>query len=392
LPKKRIDSYIDAERLTKLAVNLVKIPSVTGEEKMVADFLAQEYKSMGLEVEILAEDMKRPNVVARLRGTEERPVLIFNGHIDTVPIGDEKLWSVEPFGATVKQGKLYGRGSCDMKTGIAAMTEAVRAIQESGEKPRGDIVLECVIDEERGGYLGTKYVTDKGVRGDFCINCDGGEQRVGVCSKGDYGVEVTMHGKAAHASRPDLGVNAIHQMIRFADEIRRIPRRNNWAERRHKLVGPPLINISVIHGGVQRNMVPDLCSMVIDRRTVPGYETMNDARKEIADIVVQQKKQDPKLNVDIREIIDVDAYEISPNEPVVQALLTAGKKVLGKKPKLSGCKGFTDGHWLTTNHGIPCATFGGIGSGTHGVDENADIESFVKSAKVYALAALGLVG
>lgn len=131
--------------------------------------------------------------------------------------------------------------------------------------------------------------------------------------------------------------------------------------------------------------------MIVDRRTVPGYETMNDARKEIANVIEEEKKRDPKLNVEVKEIIDVDAYEISDNEPVVQALLTAGKKVLGRKPKLAGCKGFTDGHWLTINHGIPCSTFGGLGEGVHGVNECAEIESFVKSAKVYSLAALTLV-
>jgi len=391
MSQRSIDSYINAGRMTKLAADLVRIPSVTGNEKAVADFLVDEYKAMGLEVKVLAENVNRPNVIARLKGTVGKPTLIFNGHIDTVPVGDEKLWSVEPLGGVVKDGRLYGRGSCDMKGGIAGMTEAVRAIQDFHTKPKGDIVLECVVDEERGGYLGTKYVTERGVVGDFCINGDGGELKVGICSKGDYGVEIVTHGKAAHASRPELGINAVHQMIRLANEIRRIPRRNEWSKRRHKLVGPPLINISVLEGGVQRNMVPDYCRMVVDRRTVPTYETMDDARKEIANVIEEEKRRDPKLKVDVKEIIDVDAYEISYNEPVAQALLTAGKKVLGRKPRLSGSKGFTDGHWLTVNNGIPCSTFGGLGGGVHGVDEYADIESFVKSAKVYALAALSLV-
>ncbi|MCJ7609189.1 M20 family metallopeptidase [Candidatus Bathyarchaeota archaeon] len=387
---RQVDSYVDAQRLTRLAADLVKIPSVTGEEKAVGEFLADELRAAGLQVRTMGEDASRPNVVARLKGTEGRPVLIFNGHIDVVPPGDEKLWSYSPFAGTVENGKLLGRGSCDMKTGIAAMIEAVRAVQESGQCIRGDIVLECVVDEERGGYKGTKYVTDHGVTGDYCINCDGGDLMVGICSKGDYGVELTTIGKAAHASAPERGVNAIHQMIRLADEVRRIPRRNTWHRRRHRLVGPPLINISVIEGGLQRNMVPDRCSMIIDRRTVPSTETMDDARNEIRKVIEDEKKRDPLLRVELREIIDVDAYEVSEGEPVVQALLIAGKKVLGKRPRFTGCKGFTDGHWLTVNHGIPCATFGGLGGGVHGVDEYADLKSFVDSAKVYAHAAVAL--
>jgi acetylornithine deacetylase/succinyl-diaminopimelate desuccinylase family protein len=390
--RKTVDSYVNAERMTRLAVSLVKIPSVTGEEKQAADFLVNEFKAMGLEVRVMEEETNRSNVIARLKGKVGKPVLVFNGHVDTVPTGDLSLWSVDPFAGIVKDGKLYGRGSCDMKGGIAAMTEAVKAIQDSGQELRGDILLECVVDEERGGYKGTKYVTDNGVLGDFCINCDGGDLMVGICSKGDYGVEITAHGKAAHASRPELGVNAVHQMIHLANEIRRIPRRNGWSKRRHRQVGPPLINVSVFEGGLQRNMVPDYCRMVVDRRTVPTYETMDDARREIKEVIEQQRRHDPHLKVTMKEIIDVDAYEISSSEPVVRVLLTAGKKVLGWKPRLSGCKGFTDGHWLTVNHGIPCATFGGLGKGVHGVDEYADLESFVKSAKVYALAAVTLVG
>jgi acetylornithine deacetylase/succinyl-diaminopimelate desuccinylase family protein len=392
MPDKPLESYINEKRMVELGARMVRIPSVTGEEKAMADFLAAEFKRMGLEVKTMGETPDRPNIIGRLRGSAGKPVLIFNGHIDVVPTGDRALWSFDPWAGIVRNGKLLGRGSCDMKLALAAEMEAVMALLDAGVKLNGDIILECVVDEERGGYKGTKYVTDNGVVGDFCINTDGGDLKIGICSKGDYGVEITTFGKATHASTPEKGVNAVHQMLAIANELRRIPRRCGWSARRHKLVGPPLINVSVMEGGIQRNMVPDKCRMVVDRRTVPGFETMDDARREIAEVIETQKRRDPRLHVEVKEIIDVDAYEIPETGPVVQALVSAATKVMGRKPRFTGCKGFTDGHWLTVNHGIPCATFGGNGGGVHGVDEYADIDSYVKSARVYALAALELVG
>ncbi len=369
---------------------MVTIPSVTGEEKEIAEFVANCMENLGLEVEAISCDPERPNIVGRFRGNVGSPILIYDGHMDTVPVGDRSLWTHDPFGAEIVNGKMYGRGSQDMKGGLAAMIESFAAVKDAGIELQGDLVLEAVVDEERGGYEGTKRLVDKGISGDFALVCEG-EQKLNICHKGDYGVELETVGKSAHAAMPERGINAIHKMIAVSNALLGIPKRFAWERREHELLGSPLINLSVISGGIQRNMVPDRCKMTVDRRIVPKYETLADAKREIATVIRELEKEDETLKVAIKEIIDVEPAEISRNEPIVHALQSAAEKAIGRTLEIGGVKGFTDAHWMVNQLGIPTVSFGTKGGNIHGVDEFLEIRSLIETAEIYTQLAVDLL-
>ena len=383
--------FVNRDRLVDLTCELVKIPSVTGEEKEIAEFITRHMENLGLEVDVTSSDPQRPNVVGRLRGSLGRPVLIYNSHMDTVPIGDKTLWTHDPLGAEIIEGKIYGRGAQDMKGGLAAMLEMVAAIRDAHIKLDGDLVLEAVVDEERGGYKGTKWLVDRGITGDFGVVCEGGDLKLHVCHKGDYGVEIETTGKVAHAAMPEKGINAVHKMISIANALLKIPKKYQWETRKHDLLGHSLLNLSVIEGGIQRNMIPNKCRMVVDRRVVPGLETLDDARREIRDVIRDLEKRDRNLKVEIREIIAVEPAEISRDEPIVKAFQSAAKKVMAHELEISGVKGFTDAHWMVNDLGIPTVSFGTWSGNIHAVDEYTEIQSLVQTGQIYTQVAVDLL-
>lgn len=382
--------HIEVTSVVSLTKRLIRIPSVTGQEEEIAEFVANELERLGLEVQLMGEEAERPNVVGRLLGSVGKPALVLNAHIDTVPPGDVSSWSVDPYSAEEKDGRIYGRGSCDNKSAVAAMIEAVKAIKKSKIKLKGDLLLEFVVDEERGGYEGTKWLLDRGVKGDYAVVCDG-ELEVATCHKGDYSVELTSLGRLAHAARPYEGINAVHQMINVANALLSIPHRYGWQNRKHTLCGIPYINVSVIDGGIQRNMVPDKCRMVIDRRVVPGLETLEDAKNEIETVLSELQRKDSDLTLKKKEIIAIEPQEISKGESVVEALIAAYERVVGTEPKIAGCMVFTDAHWFTNNYNIPAVCMGVSGGNEHGTDEYVEVDSLLTAAKIYSCVSVDLL-
>lgn len=385
LSGKSLSDYIKPERLISLTRELIAIPSFTGEEGKVASFIADRIERLGLELEVGGPDGTRPNVIGTFRGSLGRPVLIYNGHMDTVPLGEQSQWSHDPFGGEISEGRLYGRGSQDMKGGLAAMLEVVEAFKDAGVEPKGDLILEFVVDEERGGYSGTKWCVEKGIRGDYAVVCEGGDNKIHVCHKGDYGFELTVFGKSAHAATPEKGVNAIHNAIKIANALLQIPDKFAWRKRSHRLVGEPLLGISVIQGGVQRNMVPEKCLMIVDRRVDPGFEDLEIARREVQEVLGELKAQDETLRFKVDEIIAVEPSEVSEDEEIVQALQSAALKVLERELEIGGLKGFTDAHWLIKGLGIPAVSFGTHGGNIHGIDEYVEVASLIQTAKILTL-------
>ncbi|MEM3047549.1 MAG: M20/M25/M40 family metallo-hydrolase [Candidatus Bathyarchaeia archaeon] len=242
-----------------------------------------------------------------------------------------------------------------------------------------------------GRHLGTRWLVENGFKGDYAVICEGGDLRLYTCHKGDYGLEIRTVGKATHAATPEKGVNAVHKMIDVANALLAVPNRFRWEERNHPLAGPPLISISVIEGGIQRNMVPDRCRMVVDRRVVPRFETVEDARREVQTVLSELRAKDEKLSVETAEVIDVEPAEVSETEPIVSAMQTAAEKALGHRLEVAGLKGFTDAHWMVNQHRIPTVSFGTRGGNIHGVDEYVEIDSIISVAKVLAQLAVDLL-
>jgi acetylornithine deacetylase/succinyl-diaminopimelate desuccinylase family protein len=388
-----ISEHVDEKSVVKLCSDMVKIPSTTGEEREIAEFISNKMKDLGFQVDLYEADKNRPNVVGVISSGKKGPRIILNGHMDTVPPGDFDKWSLDPYSGEVRGRRLYGRGSCDMKGGISSLLNAVETILGEGIELRGDLVLCMVVDEERGGYKGTEHIMNKGIRGDHAIIAEPSKMNVLIANKGDLGMNLKVYGKTAHAANPQMGINAIHNLIKIVNRILEIPDKFNWSARTHPLVGPPTIGISVIKGGIQRNMVPDYCSAVVDRRIVPGLETIDEAKTEIEQEVKEAMVVDPLIKAELETFIRVEACEIGENEKIVQTLLSSYREYFGLDPLVTGVSYFTDAHFMVNRYGIPTAIFGpGSIDQAHAVDEYVDVDQLVNASRVYALTLSELLG
>ena len=272
--------------LESLLADLVRIPSPTppGDTRAIAAFIAGELSSTGATVQVLAPPVKpkAQSVVATLGQGE--PVVMLHAHLDTVPVADEEKlrWSHDPFTPTVRDGRLYGKGSVDDKAPLAAMMTAFKKVAKS--QPRGTLVLVTAAEEEVGGQLGTKWLADAGhlPGADFIVVGEQTHNRVALAHKGVMRASVTVRGRSVHATEPDRGVNAITAaakiVLRLADYHAALKGRT------HPLVGHPTCNVGVIHGGSTANAVPDSCTLQLDRRMVPG-EDPETVKQELSRIV-----------------------------------------------------------------------------------------------------------
>jgi len=350
----------DKTETTRLLRSLVRIPSVTGEEIDCANFLRKFFKQHGFKVEYDKVDGHRANVLAYIPGEDEKKGLILNGHIDVVPPGNVGNWRHPPFEGVIHDGRLYGRGASDMKGGVAAMIMAGVSVLESDVALKGDLRIQCVVDEERGSKAGTKRIIEKGwMKGSAAIVPEPSSLNIITACKGDIGLEITVHGKTAHASRPWNGVNAIHKMFDLIRRFQSLPEKEKWAStRNHPILGEPTIGVSVIQGGTQRNMVPDLCRIVLDRRTLPGLGETSQVHGELLNVIKEAKKKDPSLKVDVKTMLAEDAMEVQPDLPLVKAVGKVHNEILEVSPSISGLHGFTDARLIVNQSGIPALVYG----------------------------------
>jgi succinyl-diaminopimelate desuccinylase len=417
-PADRVVAEVDraADEMVALTQALVRIPTINppGEEyDACAHFLGDVMRRDGFDVEFIAADGRpehttqhpRINVVGRRAGTRAGPVVHLNGHIDVVPAGDG--WTVDPFGGAIRDGRIFGRGVCDMKAGIAAAVFAAAALRRAGVELPGAIEISGTVDEESGGFAGVAWLAQCGriARGrtDYVIipeplNVD----RICVGHRGVYWFELTTRGRTAHGSMPFLGVSAIAGMneaiaaIRselepaLAQRITQMPVVPDGA--RHAT-----ININGLDGGqsvdgIQTPCVADRCRAVFDRRFLieEGFAATKD---EIARIVAAALEKVPGIEHDIRDLMVVEPVQTPPGSPVVGALDGAIRRVLGSAASLVASPGTYDHKHIARIAGIPdCVAYGpGELELAHQPDESCRISDLISAAKVIALATLDLM-
>jgi acetylornithine deacetylase len=371
---------INSNELTELLKDLVKIDSVNPSlvpgaagEAEIASYLRDWMESMGLETELAEVEPGRPNVVGTLRGSGGGKSLMLNGHTDVVGVD---YMTIDPFDPVIKDGKLYGRGSFDMKGGLASSMAAVKAVVDSGNQLRGDVIIAAVCDEEFAS-IGTEHLM-KDTRVDAAIIGEPTYFNVQVAHKGFAWIDVTTHGFAAHGSMYQLGVDAIakmgHVLIGF-EAMQRI-----LEETKHPLVGPGSIHASIISGGVELSTYPDRCKLEAERRLIPG-ETREDVEEEMKGLIQSLKEGDPKFNADYEITFFRESMEISPEEEICQVLKQGSLEVLGKEPQWVGGSGWMDTQ-IIHGKGIPAVAFGPSGFGAHGAEEWIDLDSVHKAAEV----------
>jgi succinyl-diaminopimelate desuccinylase len=411
----RVDEL--ADEMVEWLQQLVRIPTVNppGENyKDCADLVAGKLKQFGYEVSFIeatgrpecSSEHPRVNVIGRLNGSRFHPTLHFNGHIDVVPPGAG--WTLDPFAAEIRDGRIYGRGVTDQKAGIAASLFAVEAIRRAGFKLEGSIEQSATVDEESGGFAGVAYLAEHGyVRPDLVdyviITEPLDYDRICLGHRGVYWFEVLMHGRIAHGSMPFLGVSAIDRMARLIEKVER-ELKPRLAERRTRMPVEPqgarsaTININAIVGGQdpdapQTPCVVDLCRAVFDRRFLIE-EKLEDAREEFIKLIEELRVADAELQYELKDLMIVHPTMTEPDAQLVRTMRDAVNEATGREAPLIASPGTYDQKHFSRIAGIEqCIAYGpGILKLAHQPDEYCEIEHLVSACKVMAIGAMRLLG
>ncbi len=415
---RRIDQRRD--EVAALTGSLIAIPTVNppGDAyEPCARWLGERLAARGFTVEYLraegavgdSDRYPRLNVIARIEGSGPGPCVHFNSHIDVVAPGEG--WTVDPFAGEIRDGRVYGRGACDMKGGLAASIIAVESILDHGIDFPGAIEISGTVDEETGGYAGVAWLAERGhfspPRVDHVIIPEP-LYKDAVClgHRGVWWSEVEVRGRIAHGSMPFLGVSAIRGMgallAKIEDEL--YPR---LAQRRTRMPVIPdaarqsTLNFNSLHGGLPEQvyaegfpsaLVADRCRLVLDRRFLLE-EAEDEVKQEVVDLLEALKTEQPDFEYRMRDLWSVPPTLTEPDAPVVQALDRAIEAVLGAPARHVASPGTYDQkHVARIGHLKDCVAYGpGILELAHQPDEYIEIDDMVASAKIMAAAALDLL-
>ncbi len=356
------------------SVNPDLVPGGAG-EKAIGDFCGAWLGERGFEVHRLEEHPGRPSIVGVAKGSGGGRSLMFNGHYDTVTLAG---YDGDPLTPNVDaDGKLYGRGSFDMKGGVAAMM--VAAARAKARNLRGDILVACVADEEYASF-GTEEVV-RHFRADAAIVTEPSHLELTVAHKGFAWFEVTVEGRAAHGSRPDLGIDAIAKAGKFLVALEAYDRRMR-ADPTHAILKSGSVHASMIDGGAEWSSYPARCRISLERRTIPG-ETPRSVQRELEALVHAIAAEDGDFHAIVELGLNRGPFEVPETEPIVATLDRVAAKALGRKPTRRGEPFWTDCAILK-EAGIPCVMFGADGAGAHAATEWTTVESVRTLADILA--------
>jgi len=340
-------------------------------ESAVAKSLADVLRAWGFRVELIEVAPGRPNVIARI-GKPNGRSLMLNGHLDIVGIEGMRH---SPFDAAPREGRLYGRGSADMKGGVAAMCVAAA---RAGRELEGEVIIAAVCDEEYAS-LGTRDLVARGIRADAAIVTEPTGLAIMPAHRGFAWIEVTVHGRAAHGSRWELGVDAIRHaglLLAELDELEEhvLPRRT------HPLLGRGSVHASLIEGGTGMSTYPDRCVLKIERRMLPG-ERGEDVLAEVRSACARVAARRPSFHADTRLLLAQSASDVQPDAPVVRALSRALRDQ-GESVRIEGMSAWTDAALLNAA-GIPAICFGpGDIALAHAAEEWVEEKEIERATKV----------
>ena len=400
--KNKIFAAIDGsqDRLVATLAALVGFPTVNppGDEQAHQEYVAAELRALGFKPEFYTKENGRPNLVAVRKGSGGgRSLLHYAGHADVVAAGDEKLWPHPPFSGTVEDGWLYGRGAVDHKAPIAASLGALRALAECGVEFAGDLVFMVPVDEERGSTVGTKYLLEQDVLyGDMGIYASAGflEQILISCS-GTLTFEIDVIGRASHSGYPAAGINAIAKAARLVTALTEMkfekvnPFWNPADTDRLKPSRTGTLTVAQIAGGGALNVVPGTCRVAGSRRLIPT-ETVDEAKRQIDELVERLKVEDSDFEAELRYPIGVHGINTPRDAEVVQ-VVEAAVRDLGLEPEIGGSSGGFDCRWITDALGIPFVSYGAGWNGPdgklclHAPNEAITIADLVGMAKGFAM-------
>lgn len=388
--------------------DIVRIPSVTGNEGPVQDYIEACVKEMGLDVDRFVPSLDelrahpayvkeagpydgRPNVVATMKGAGGGRSLLFNGHIDVIPEGADENWEHGPWSADMADGKMYGRGTSDMKSGVAAFTMAMKAIRACGVQLKGDVIAEYVMDEELTGN-GTLACVMRGYRADAGICCETSSMHVQPASIGRIWFEIKVKGKAAGIQRRFEGVSGIDLGYLVTKIV------SEFEEGRVKKVAHPLYPdilssipcmVGQFESGTYYSAFPDQCLLKGSMATVPGEDSAA-VKEEFAAFVRRRAGEESEWLRENPPQVEYTGYFAEPSEipadsPIVQVLSASFERQMGEKPAITGRQGAADIRHMNTCGNTPTVIFGpGKTEQMHANNEWVDVADYLDATKILA--------
>ncbi len=387
---------------------MVSIPSVTGDEAAIQAFVSDYMSKIGLEVDMWETDWEelkkhpgyrpvdrgyegRPNIVGTRKGTGGGRSLLLNGHTDVIPVGNGEGWSDNPWSAAIKDGRVYGRGSCDMKSGVASHILAVEFLKEAGVQLKGDVYINVVIDEEVSGH-GTLDTVIRGYKADAGISGETSDLAVQPACIGRIWFQIDVQGKPAGIQQRYLGISAIdlgNKIVKAVQELED----HRVATVRHPLYPNALDSLPCIigsfHAGNYPSAFPASAVLKGSIGTVPG-EDHEGVKQSLIAKITEVASQDEWMR-DHPPVVrfvgyDAQASEIPRDHPIVELLSETYRSVTGKAPAVSGRQGAADTRFLNEYGGTPTVIFGpGSTAVMHANDEYVSIEDYMTAIKVMAL-------
>ena len=408
--RKKVIETIDAnqEKAIKFLQDIVAIPSVTGDEGKIQAFLADYLKKIGLDVDMWESDWEslkkhpgyipvdrgyegRPNIVAKWKGTGGGRSLLLNGHTDVIPVGNGEGWSDNPWSAKIEEGRIYGRGSCDMKSGVASHILAVEFLKDAGIKLKGDVLLDIVIDEEVSGH-GTLDTVIRGYTADAGISGETSGLAVQPACIGRIWFEIEIQGKAAGIQRRYQGVSGIELGYKITKAVEALEAKR-VATVKHPLY-PKAIDalpcmIGAFHAGSFPSSFPATCLLKGSMATVPG-EDHEGVKRSLVEHIARAAAEDPWMKDHPPKVrfvgYDAQASEIPSDHPIVQTVSKNYTEITGRHPEISGRQGAADTRFLNLYGHTPTVIFGpGSTAVMHSDDEYVSVEDYLTAIKVMAL-------
>ncbi|MBN2042837.1 MAG: ArgE/DapE family deacylase [Candidatus Aenigmarchaeota archaeon] len=351
-----------------------------GNEYLVSNVVKKFFLKNKIRFKIYEKKKNRTNIIGYIgRG---KPTLILAVHSDVVPAGDG--WNSNPFKMVMKSGKLYGRGMVDNKGQMACCLICAKMIKSLEKQMKGSMVIACVADEERGSELGLKYlVREKKISGDYAIvpDIENGMKRIAVGEKGLLFLKIISLGRQAHGSTPELGVNAIDNMLDFLNEFRRY----KYRYRSDILFTPPTKSIGYINGGVAANVVPGKCEARLDIRYLPSTRK-EDILKDIRNMFVGVKKKNNNASFRIEIMDDQKPFILDRNNVLTKSLVKNIRNVCGWTPEIYGTSGTTVAKPLAES-GVMTAVFSPGEGKAHAANECVKISELVDFTKIIRMTA-----
>ncbi len=399
----RILGIIDEKRneIIDFARSLIRTHSENppGNESAVAELIVKKLTEYGIEdVKIKKRSKDRPNVMAFVRGKKRRPVLLYNGHMDTKPLGNLGEWNFNPYSGRIVDGAIYGLGASDMKGGLAAMVMSAVSMMEANARPKGTLLLTFVADEEKGSINGAKWLMERAQ-----IDADAGLvaepsglsesfEYLHIAAMGLLAFDLIVHGTQMHSGLSNLG-GCVNACLKLSDVLSTMSREFKLRYRNRLYPKGPVLNLAdFISGGVHYGVVPGSCVAGNDIRLITGMNP-KEVECEVDGFLNKLRKRDPELEIEMQVKAYYEPVEISPEDPIVNSTMKAAEKVLKFKPRTAGFPATDDASFFIRG-GIPTIpAFGpGLLTCAHKPNETVKIKDVIDATKIYSLTALDYLG